>query len=174
MEKYLCSVAKNAGTPLAASEIFDPVTGDWSSSATTSPRRVILQPPSCLRKVTHLGGGRSGNFRKGGCCRTVASSGSQVLPATSLPAARYLSSSVLLTDGNVLMSGGSRPGGTHSSAVVYQTGSGQWAATGSLLNARYLHTSTLLHDGRVLVVGGLGSNNIPPVACEIFDPVAGT
>ena len=165
---------QNAGTPLAASEIFDPVTGDWSSAGDdlTQARHSAAALLSPQGDVWVVGG--QGTSGKVGAVERWRHQAPKWLPATSLPAARYLSSSVLLTDGNVLMSGGSRPGGTHSSAVVYQTGSGQWAATGSLLNARYLHTSTLLHDGRVLVVGGLGSNNIPPVSCEIFDPVAGT
>jgi hypothetical protein len=77
---------------------------------------------------------------------------------------RYGHTATLLTNGRVLIAGGSG-----NSAELYDPNTGTFAATGSMNAPRGAHTATLLADGRVLIAGGNGL-----ASAELYDPVAGT
>jgi serine/threonine protein kinase len=74
----------------------------------------------------------------------------------------------LLSDGRVLVAGGS-----DNSAEVYDPRSGTFTRTGSMGAARENQTATVLSDGRVLVVGGF-SGNTALASSELYDPKTGT
>jgi Bacterial Ig-like domain (group 3)/Kelch motif/Galactose oxidase, central domain len=80
---------------------------------------------------------------------------------------RYLHTATLLSDGRVLVSGGSN-GPILASAEIYDPMLGTWSLTGSMNTARAYHTATLLSDGRVLVSGGY-SDSGTLASAEIFD-----
>jgi hypothetical protein len=66
----------------------------------------------------------------------------------------------LLSDGNVLLAGGSwgevAPGAFFfAGAEIYDPAKGTFFSTGSMQAYRWNHTATLLNDGRVLMVGGV-------------------
>jgi hypothetical protein len=54
------------------------------------------------------------------------------------------------------------------SATLYDSTSGTWSATGSLVTARTYHTATLLQDGKILVTGGFGSAAL--ASAELYLP----
>src|SRR5262245_19083194 len=60
----------------------------------------------------------------------------------------------LLTNGKVLVAGGSDGTAALSSAELYDSSTGTWTPTASMNTARLGHTATLLPDGKVLVAGG--------------------
>ena len=73
----------------------------------------------------------------------------------------------LLSDGNVLVVGGSG-----KSAELYDPRTGRWSRTGDLNTGRINHTATLLLNGKVLVAGGTGSfSNVN--SAELYDPLTG-
>jgi uncharacterized repeat protein (TIGR01451 family) len=86
---------------------------------------------------------------------------------------RYRHSATLLTDGRVLVAGGTDGGGSfQNSAEIYDPDMQVFTATASMPNARAGHTATALPDGRVLVVGGYGPSGALN-AVDLYDPVTG-
>ncbi len=81
---------------------------------------------------------------------------------------------VRLTDGKVLLVGGSDGHKPLSSAETYDPASGTFRPTGSLSTARVPHGAALLPDGRVLVGGGSGPDRAVLSSVEIYDPALGS
>ena len=78
-------------------------------------------------------------------------------PTGSLHVSRFRHTATLLSDGKVLVAGGTFASAL-ATAELYDPINGTWTLTGNLHVGRYgFHTATLLPDGRVLVAGG--SNN---------------
>src|SRR5438874_7875127 len=97
-----------------------------------------------------------------GTCTAIASLGS----------ARSYHTATLLTNGNVLVVGGTDGTNSLASAELYDSVNGTWTTTSSLGIAREVHTSTLLPDGNVLVVGGTdGADSL--ASAELYEPGTG-
>ena len=79
---------------------------------------------------------------------------------------------VLLSDGVVLITGGSGPDGRSASAERYSATSGTFISTAPMSTARANHSATVLNDGRVLVVGGHDADGVAISGAELYDPVA--
>jgi hypothetical protein len=88
--------------------------------------------------------------------------------AGSTATARYGFTATLLTNGNVLLTGGDTPQGVLDSTLLYNPVAHTFAPTGRMLEARIGHAAVRLANGRVLVTGG------PSATAELYDPVAGT
>lgn len=74
----------------------------------------------------------------------------------SMAEARTNHTATLLTNGKVLVAGGSDSGGSSlSSAELYDPSAGTFSTTGSMATARQSHTATLLPNGKVLIAGGV-------------------
>jgi galactose oxidase-like protein len=80
----------------------------------------------------------------------------------------------LLSDGRVLVAGGSDDYHTLALTELYDPASGSWTAVGRLAVARSGHTATLLTDGTVLVAGGYDRSDRILDSTETFDPSTGT
>lgn len=93
----------------------------------------------------------------------------------SLNTARIGQQAALLSDGKVLVAGGSLDGYL-ASAELYDRSAGSWTFTGDLNLGRTAHTATLLPDGEVLVSAGVfGPNRSDYTAsAELYNPTAGT
>jgi len=76
-----------------------------------------------------------------------------------LHTARVDHTATLLTDGRVLVVGGSQPDTVTaaSTAEIWDPKSGRFTPTGSMRTGRTWHTATRLQDGTVLIVGGIVS-----------------
>jgi hypothetical protein len=108
--------------------------------------------------------------------------------AGSLSTARVGHTATPLTDGRVLITGGSPSFGSGpalSHAELYDPSAGTFTATGDMSTGRQWHTATLLNNGKVLIAGGLSdgpgaSSKIwPPdrfyvAGAELYDPSTGT
>jgi N-acetylneuraminic acid mutarotase len=68
--------------------------------------------------------------------------------------ARYVHTASVLTDGKVLVAGGSNGSSALNSAEVYDPSTGSWTIANNMNDARYYHTASVLTDGQVLVTGG--------------------
>jgi hypothetical protein len=88
-------------------------------------------------------------------------------------------SATLLSNGQVLVAGGSDYQiRCYATAELYNPATGQWTLTGSMSQPRCLHGATLLPDGSVLVSGGVNSLydfSRPTVSgAQIYNPNTGT
>jgi hypothetical protein len=86
----------------------------------------------------------------------------------SLSVGRIFFTATLLTNGRVLVAGGSNATATLSSAELYDPVTGLWTPTGSMTTPRAAHTATLLSDGKVLVAGGQVTTST--ASAELYDP----
>ena len=70
----------------------------------------------------------------------------------------------LLSNGQVLVAGGTNASVFLSSAELYNPATGKWTITGSMTTARAEHSATLLPNGEVLVAGGTNTTGLrlPP------------
>ncbi len=107
------------------------------------------------------------------------------MASASMATARVYHTATLLTNGKVLVAGGSASDSSNvASAEIYDPVAGTWTVTGSMTTSRINHTATLLPNGTVLVAGGvsegacnpMGSpeNYNPMASAEIYDPTTGT
>jgi hypothetical protein len=82
----------------------------------------------------------------------------------------------LLTNGKVLVAGGTNNGVALTSAELYNRTTGTWASTGSMHVARTLARSVLLSNGKVLVMGGCVNDCLSATtrSAELYNPSAGT
>ena len=93
----------------------------------------------------------------------------------SLHQARGNHTATLLSDGHVLIAGGSNELGNPTRAELYDPASGKFSLTGAPGAVRQGATAVLLHDGRVLIAGGFrgGTPPGPMASAELYDPKTG-
>lgn len=96
------------------------------------------------------------------------------IPRGNLNVPRFGSAVALLSDGAVLLAGGSNTGAfALSSSESYSRVTGAWTITGSMNAARSAFRAVVLRNGQVLVAGG--SNGATALAsAELYDPATGT
>src|SRR5438309_3376082 len=168
---------------LKSAELFDPGAGTWSTSdnlnTTRGEHTATLLPNG---KVLVAGG--KGNCVSSGCSAfPVLNSAELYDPSTgtwsstgSLNFARSSHTATLLSNGNVLVTGGyTNPcaffGCTDlNSAELYDPITGTWSVTATFKTARTGYSVTLLPSGKVLVAGGSDNN----ASAELYDPTTGT
>ena len=98
----------------------------------------------------------------------------------SMTTARDEHTATLLTNGKVLIAGGTADPSIWASAEIYDPGTGTFAATGNMTTPRSWHTATLLPDGKVLIAGGRvhqANSELATVtlaSAELYDPDTGT
>jgi hypothetical protein len=96
-----------------------------------------------------------------------------VMTTGSLASPRHDHTATVLSDGRVLIVGGTNETGRLASAEIYDPATGLFTMTGSLATARDQHTATLLPDGKVLVIGGHGATADTIATTEVYDPSTG-
>ncbi|MHB2156512.1 Kelch repeat-containing protein [Calditrichota bacterium GD2] len=87
------------------------------------------------------------------------------IQADSLNIPRYNHASVLMADGNILVSGGSGYYDMLNSCEIYDYKNDEWHLTTPMNSKRYLHRLVLLPNNKILAIGGWKNSS-----CEIFDP----
>jgi uncharacterized protein (DUF2147 family) len=76
----------------------------------------------------------------------------------------------VLSDGRVLLVGGSNGAELLATAELYDPKTGTFAAAGSMSTVHYGPTATPLSDGRVLIAGGFDSDQSALATAELFEP----
>lgn len=97
-------------------------------------------------------------------------------PVTPL-AGRHSGTATLLSNGNVLFTGGKTedPGyfmSNFNTTYIYSSATNSFTPSGNMSVGRSYHTATLLPDGKVLIVGGEGQAGLL-YSAEIYNPATG-
>jgi hypothetical protein len=160
--------------PLASAEVYDPVTGAFSSTSPMAAVRTKFTATLLPNGRVLIAGGASGGFN--GPSTNSAELYDPVTraftPTGSLIWARQEHTATLLPSGKVLIAGGSLANATGGGvwvwdAELYDPVTGTFSATGAV-HTWWPQGATLLPDGRVLLVGGNGGSG-----AETYDPATG-
>ncbi len=89
----------------------------------------------------------------------------------TMSSARSGASAVLLSDGRVLIAGGSDSNGPVNSVDLFGA-DGRFSSAQPMNSPRSSYAATILQDGRVLVTGGINSGGGISNSAEIYDPSA--
>ena len=155
-------------------EIYD-VTGDeWASGPRMKKKRFDHASVKLSNGAVLAIGGIDDFFAPMDVVEICPSAEEACEPTGLLTQARAEHTATLLSDGRILVAGGSRGGiGTDApafdTAEIYDPETGEWTVIAVMAVAHTRHTATLLEDGRVLVTGGRGQIT----EAELFDPATG-
>ena len=161
-------------TTTATAELYDPVAGTWSKTASLHGSRVY-HTATVLKNGNVLVAGGYNSAPPGGVGVYVPTSFSdaQIYDTStgnwtivgSLTVAREGHSATPMPDGTVLVTGGvdwpeRRSHQFIANADLFDPVTGTWADGGVLREAHAYHSATLLQNGNVLIVGGSASDNV--------------
>jgi N-acetylneuraminic acid mutarotase len=173
-------------TTIGESETYDPSTGQWTTvGEMTIPRSFFTTTLLPNGRIMATGGRvhtGPGYYDYGAIAfaDVYAPTTGKWKATGTMTISREDHTTVLLSNGQVLAIGGTTVnfnGITVASAELYDSTTGSWTATGSMLQGRERHTATVLQNGQVLVTGGDyydGVNAGFLTECELYDPAAGT
>lgn len=175
--KVLFTGGRDSSGTLASAEMYDPSTNAFTAVGNMAEQRSLhtatLLPNG---KVLIAGGGTAPAFTSGTGLsispQMVVNSPSQTAelfdpqtgtftPAGTMNAARSNHTATLLSDGTVLLCGGSHawsnPSGylSDSTAEIYSSATGSFKAAGTMNTGKFWHTATMLPNGTVVLVGGI-------------------
>jgi Kelch motif/Galactose oxidase, central domain len=169
------------GGTLASAELYDPAAHTFLPTA-------AMPGPRMGHTATLLNDGRvliTGGVSNVGFRAELASaeiydpSRATFTPTGAMSTPREGHTATLLSDGRVLVAGGS-DNGTHAldSAEIYDPVTGRWTPTGTMTVPREAHVAVRLRSRKVLIAGG-GRGDMPGgyiayQSAEIYDPVSGT
>lgn len=161
-------------TFLSSAEVYDPATGAFTRTGSMSfPRESHVAVGLENGRVLIVGGhrGRRSNIELYTSVEVYDPTTDTFSEAGEMTVRRHKHDAVLLSDGRVLITGGTDERdyrGRYTSAEIFDPRAGTSSTTGSMDLPRYKHegTSVVLPDGRVLIAGGA------PEA-EVYDPEAG-
>lgn len=164
--------------PLA--EIYDPKTGEWTTTGTLRTARYAHQAILLDDgRVLAVGGYKKGDMLLASAELYDPKTGLWQ-PTGNLPSPRVAAGGLVkLRDGRVLVAGGftgvSWEKRTYvAGAALYDPKTGFWSETKPMKDKRAGFSMTLLSNGQVLVAGGWAESELDLKAAELFDPVTET
>ena len=159
----------------ASAEIFDPLTGSWSSTGSLStPREGHSATLLIDGRVLVVNGYYLGWLASAEVYDPEIGAWSQI--ADPLSCHGVVHTATRMSEGQVLVVGGACGSGTpgiRDDAEIYDPAISAWSATSGLPSVREAHTATLLPNGMVLVVGGDNGDAPRYDSALIYDAASG-
>jgi hypothetical protein len=182
--KVLMTGGQNAGSALAAAELYDPAANSWTSvSSMASAREAHALTVLADGRILAAGGASAGVVLAG--CEVFTPATGAWANAAAMAGARANHIAAPISGDQVLVAGGYAQGKPLGSAELYDAARDTWRSARALNEARSAHSATVLDDGSVLVAGGTsvagqppavptpgGSNEIP--TAELYHPASTT
>ena len=176
-------VIDSAGTATATAEVFDPVSGRFSSTLSDMPESRSDFTARTLPGGTVLVAGGSVRFPTAAYLATAATydpTTNRFTATGSLTTSRAGPESVLLQSGKVLVTGGRDGAAYLASAETYDPATRTFTGTTSMTGGRVADTATMLvvagsppaAAGPVLFAGGFAQGYLN--TANLYDPVVGT
>lgn len=158
-----------------AAQVFDPAQRTWSAPIAMLDQQVYAATVTLPDgRVLVAGTGLPGDHPSAELF-TPATGRFTLVGPMAVP--RYNPQAVLLSTGDVLITGGRKPGTDTtpvSTSELFSPTTLQFRTTGSPAMARIDPTLTVLNDGRVLLAGGLGgAAGVFQNSAEIYTPATG-
>ena len=160
----------------ASAELYDPTTGQFTSTGTMSvPREghtATWLDPSVVTgalggKVLIAGGGDM--HAPSNTAEVYNPQTGSFTPAGSMSTPRMLQAAVLLPNGQVLIAGGqSSETDFLNSAELFNPATSLFSQTGKMINVQTAASATTLDNGIVLIAGGRSNPG------DLYDPASGT
>jgi hypothetical protein len=167
----------SANTYRATGQLFDPTTGNWSSTAAAPGARSFHTATLLNDGRVLIAGGRSASSTYVNTAITCDPVGDPTLTTwtatPNMPTARSSHAATKLLDGRVLITGGQSSASTYlSTCILFDPGTNTWSTAASMASTRTDHAAILLADGKVLVCGG--ANAAEHSSAELYNPVTNT
>jgi N-acetylneuraminic acid mutarotase len=166
---------------LGTSLFYDSATGSWTATGGYLNTNLQLRATTTLMpngRVLNVGGAPDLNIQSATAAATeyVPSTGTWLI-TNPMSVARTSAGAVLLSNGKVLVYGGSNSSvPTLASAELYDPTTRLWSTTGSMNVGRVGGQAVVLPNGRVFVAGGYTSTGgvmNQSITAEIYDPQTG-
>ena len=173
-----------------SAELFNPETGTFSlTGSMTTPRygaSFTLLPNGKVLVAGGYGPGSTGPLPRLLAAELYDPQSGSFTLTGNMGVGRVLHTATLLTDGRVLIAGGTDKSGgggaATASAELYDPSTGAFVPTGSMNTDRAQHTATLMTSGEVLIAGGWNGHAADaaddppwdPLFAELFVPSSGT
>jgi Galactose oxidase, central domain len=142
-----------SGDALASAELYDEAAGTFTATGNMTGLRSWHTATQVVSGKVLIAGGISGGGINGphlASAEVYDPKAGRFTATGSMTKARSFHTATLLTDGSVLIAGG-----TFSATVeVFNPSAGTFTAIGSMSGPRQWHTATLLTSGKVLLAGG--------------------
>ena len=165
--------------PTAEAELYNPSTGTWSGTGSMNTKRENYALAVLTNGEVLIAGGATAERFLG-----VTNTAEIYNPATGsftrtgpINVARQGATATLLSNGKVLVAGGSKfiNGDAIASAELFDPSTGAWTLTGTMNVARSQHIATLLAaNGLVLVAGGGDGDQFYTNTAELYNPATST